>query len=67
MKEKFEKDLKFINQRIQRLGAAAALQNTNEDEQMEDQMSIKRIQNMDKEFELLNYCFSASLILFKEI
>jgi len=30
-------------------------------------MSMKRTKNLMKEFDMLNYCFSASLILFKEI
>lgn len=65
MKQKFKKDQKGIAQRIERMGGTVG--NFNEDEQLEDQMSIKRIQDLNKEFELLNFCFSASLILFKEI
>lgn len=65
MKKKFEKDQLGIKNRIERLGGVVT--NLNEDEQLEDQMSIKRLQNLEKEFDLLNYCFSASLILFKEI
>lgn len=66
MKMKFAKDMKNITQRMERLGGAG-ITNLNEDEQMEDQMSMKRIKKLDEEFELLNFCFSASLILFKEI
>jgi hypothetical protein len=38
-----------------------------DEENFEEEMSMKRIENQMKEFDLLNYCFSASLILFKEI
>lgn len=30
-------------------------------------MSQKRITNLIKEFDMLNYCFSASLILFQDM
>ncbi len=63
MHAKFDKDKKGIQQRLERLGQNM----TNEDDQLEDQMSMNRLENLDKEFRLLNYSFSASLILFKEI
>jgi hypothetical protein len=34
---------------------------------VEDRMSKNRILNLQKEYSLLEFCFSASLILFKEI
>lgn len=63
MNEKFEKDTKQLKQRIERLGQAAA----NEADQTEDQMSFNRLAGLQKEFEMLSFCFNASLILFKEI
>lgn len=38
-----------------------------EEEILEEEMSLRRIANLQKEFDLLNFCFSASLILFKDI
>lgn len=63
MKEKFDRDIKTLTQRIERLGQAP----TNEADQTEDQMSYNRLRNLSKEFEMLNFCFNASQILFKEI
>ena len=37
------------------------------DEEFEEELSSKRLQNLKGEFDLLNYCLSASLILFKDI
>ena len=37
------------------------------EEEVEDELSNKRIKNLKAEFDLLNYCLSASLILFKDI
>lgn len=63
MNEKFDRDTKTLNQRIQRLGQAAS----NDADQTEDQMSFNRLSGLSKEFEMLNFCFNASQILFKEI
>jgi hypothetical protein len=40
---------------------------TDEADQTEDQMSYKRINNMQREFEMMSFCFNASNILFKEM
>jgi hypothetical protein len=38
-----------------------------EDQKLDAEMSRRRIKKMQREYEMLNYCFSASSILFKEI
>ncbi len=65
MQAKYDKDTKTLSQRIQRQGQTAVA--TSEIDQTEDQMSYNRINGLSKEFEMLNFCFNASQILFKEI
>jgi WASH complex subunit 7 len=38
-----------------------------EDQKLDAEMSRRRIKKMQREYEMLNFCFSASSILFKEI
>jgi len=63
MKEKFDRDIKTLTQRNERLGLAPS----NDADQTEDQMSYNRLRSLSKEFEMLNFCVNASQILFKEI
>ena len=60
---KFKKDFKGIKERKERMTGLSQM----EDDEMEEQLSQKRIQALEKEFELLNFCINASLILFKDI
>ena len=63
MNSKFAKDLKQISDQ----GTGHYGINDKEEEEVEDELSNKRIKNLKTEFDLLNYCLSASLILFKDI
>jgi WASH complex subunit 7 len=63
MKDKFDRDIKTLTQRFERLGQDPST----DADQTEDQMSYNRLRGLSKEFEMLNFCFSASQILFKEI
>lgn len=57
-----------MESRALRVGSSMySVSRVNDEEHFEEEMSVKRIQNQMKEFELMNYCLSASLILFKEI
>lgn len=70
MEHKYEKDKKSTMQRINapmaKTKTGVATSSYNEDN-FEQELSIKRIENNQNEFKLLDYCFSASQILFKEI
>jgi len=54
MQEKFDRDTKQLNQRIQRLGGATV----SEIDQTEDQMSYIRLSKLSQEFEMLKFCFN---------
>ena len=58
MQEKFAKDLDYLQQKMESLGQAAT--GTDEADQTEDQMSFNRIKGLQREFEMLGFCFSAS-------
>jgi hypothetical protein len=66
MQEKFARDIEYLQQRMERLGQTTTSVMDQAD-QTEDQMSYNRINNLQREFELLGFCFNASQILFKEI
>ena len=65
MKEKFARDIEYLQQRMERLGQSATAMD--QADQTEDQMSFNRINGLQREFEMLGFCFSASQILFKEM
>lgn len=69
MSAKLAKDLSGMGDRGEiRVGNnISTLDMVEKEENFEEELSSKRILNLKKEFDLLNYCFSASLILFKEI
>jgi hypothetical protein len=69
MSAKFTRDLNGLGERGEiRVGNNLnTLDMVEKEENLEEELTSKRILNLKKEFDLLNYCFSASLILFKEI
>ena len=64
MNEKYDRDTQYLKQRIERLGQNTAI---DEADQTEDQMSYNRINSLQREFEMMSFCFNASNILFKDM